>query len=52
MGDQGFSNGAYRHAIAQGQTCLAGGEPDEPGGPGGYAYYGQTEAEFREIVFF
>jgi hypothetical protein len=30
---------------------VRGGEPADEGGPGGYAYYGQTEQEFRENVF-
>ena len=32
-------------------VCEAGGEPQATGGPGGYAYFGQTAAEFRESVF-
>jgi pimeloyl-ACP methyl ester carboxylesterase len=32
-------------------VCEAGGEPARPGGPSGYAYSGQTEAEFRANVF-
>jgi pimeloyl-ACP methyl ester carboxylesterase len=32
-------------------VCEAGGEPSRPGGPGRYAYFGQTEAEFRDNVF-
>jgi pimeloyl-ACP methyl ester carboxylesterase len=50
--DQDFSNGAIDYATEQGQICLTGREPVEPGGPSGYAYYGQTESDFRQIVFF
>jgi pimeloyl-ACP methyl ester carboxylesterase len=32
-------------------VCEAGGEPQTTGGPGGYAFFGQTAAEFRESVF-
>jgi pimeloyl-ACP methyl ester carboxylesterase len=32
-------------------VCEAGGEPQAPGGPGAYAYFGQTLDEFRGSVF-
>jgi pimeloyl-ACP methyl ester carboxylesterase len=30
-------------------ACLAGGQPSEPGGPPGYAYFGQTVDDFKAI---
>jgi pimeloyl-ACP methyl ester carboxylesterase len=33
-------------------ACGGGGEPSSQGGPGGYAYIGQTEAEFDQRSFF
>jgi pimeloyl-ACP methyl ester carboxylesterase len=32
-------------------VCQAGGQPSDPGGPGGYAYLGQTPADFRAVMF-
>jgi pimeloyl-ACP methyl ester carboxylesterase len=32
-------------------ACDAGGEPSTQGGPGGYAYFGQTDAEFGALGF-
>jgi pimeloyl-ACP methyl ester carboxylesterase len=32
-------------------VCEAGGEPQATGGPGGYAWFGETTADFRESVF-
>ena len=44
-----------RAQIALGPTrdlCQAGGEPSEPGGPPGYAYYGQpTPQDFKAVMF-
>jgi pimeloyl-ACP methyl ester carboxylesterase len=44
-----------RAQVAFGPTrdaCLAGGEPVEPGGPSGYAYFGQpTTADFTAVMF-
>jgi pimeloyl-ACP methyl ester carboxylesterase len=44
-----------RAQVAFGPTrdaCLAGGEPVDPGGPSGYAYFGQpTEADFIAVMF-
>jgi pimeloyl-ACP methyl ester carboxylesterase len=45
--DQGYSQRTVQQSFAQGQVCLAGGDPAEPG----YAYYGQSEADFRGNVF-
>lgn len=51
--DQGFSGEALGSATAdQGATCLAGGEPAEPGGPGGYAYTARSREGFIKLVFF
>jgi pimeloyl-ACP methyl ester carboxylesterase len=49
--DQGFSDRTVQQSFDQGSRCLTGGEPSEDGGPGGYAFYGQTEQEFRDNVF-
>ena len=42
---------ALEHFYAGQVVCEAGGEPVQPGGPGAYAYFGQTEADFRANVF-
>jgi pimeloyl-ACP methyl ester carboxylesterase len=31
--------------------CQRGGEPSDPGGPGGYAYFGQSAADFEAAMF-
>ena len=49
--DQGFTNRSIAEANEQGLACAAGGEPAEPGGPGGYAYFAQTEEEWRSFMF-
>ena len=33
-----------QEGAVQGLVCLGGGQPSEPRGPGGYAYFGQTAA--------
>jgi len=35
----------------QALDCAAGGQPAEPGGPSGYAYFGRSEADFQQNVF-
>jgi pimeloyl-ACP methyl ester carboxylesterase len=42
---------AFEQFYASRVVCLAGGQPLQPGGPGGYAFMGQTDAEFGEIGF-
>lgn len=51
---------SYSHQVSQRsfqqfyrarEVCLAGGEPAGPSGPGGYAYFGQTSAEFKGNMF-
>lgn len=49
--DQGYSSRAIQQSLAQGADCAPGGEPAETGAPGGYAFYGRSEADFRENVF-
>jgi pimeloyl-ACP methyl ester carboxylesterase len=41
----------FRQFYANRQLCEAGGEPATHGGPGGYAYFGATVAEFRATGF-
>jgi pimeloyl-ACP methyl ester carboxylesterase len=43
--------GAFELFYASRIVCDAGGEPSTSGGPGGYAYFGQTEAEFQASAF-
>lgn len=42
---------AFEHFYTNRTVCEAGGQPAHPGGPSGYAYFGQSEAEFRASVF-
>jgi pimeloyl-ACP methyl ester carboxylesterase len=42
---------AFQHFYTNRTVCEAGGEPSGPAGPDGYAYFGQTDAEFRANVF-
>lgn len=49
--DQGYSSRTIEQSVRQGADCLSGGEPAYSGGPPGYAYFGRTEAEFRDNVF-
>jgi pimeloyl-ACP methyl ester carboxylesterase len=43
--------GAFEQFYASRVVCDAGGEPSTSGGPGGYAYFAQTEAEFQASNF-
>jgi pimeloyl-ACP methyl ester carboxylesterase len=49
--DQGFSQRVGQQSAEQAQVCATGGEEAEPGGPGSYAYYGQTPEDFHGNVF-
>lgn len=49
--DQGYSPQSVEQSLQQARDCASGGEPAEPGGPTGYAYFGRTEAEFVANVF-
>jgi pimeloyl-ACP methyl ester carboxylesterase len=42
---------AFQQFYRTREVCLEGGEPAKPGGPGEYAYFGQTEADFRANLF-
>jgi pimeloyl-ACP methyl ester carboxylesterase len=42
---------AFRDFYTNRTVCEAGGQPARAGGPGGYAYFGQTGADFRANVF-
>jgi pimeloyl-ACP methyl ester carboxylesterase len=43
--------GAFEQFYASRAVCDAGGEPSTTGGPGGYAYFDQSEAEFQASAF-
>jgi pimeloyl-ACP methyl ester carboxylesterase len=45
--DQGASPLALQTAGAASLKCAGGGEDAKPGGPPGYAYYGETEQDYR-----
>lgn len=49
--DQGFTTRSIQEANEQGLVCATGGEPAEPGEPGGYAYFAQTKGEWRDFMF-
>ena len=49
--DQGFTNRSLQEANEQGLACTLGGEPAEPGQPGGYAYFAQTASEWKSFMF-
>lgn len=49
--DQGFSARSLQEANEQGLACATGGEPAEPGQPGGYAYFAQTDDEWKSFMF-
>lgn len=49
--DRDFSSRTIQQGVQEGGDCAQGGEPSDPGGPGGYAYFGRTETEFQENVF-
>ena len=42
---------AFEQFYANRTACDAGGEQSVAGGPGGYAYFGQTDAEFQASAF-
>jgi pimeloyl-ACP methyl ester carboxylesterase len=42
---------AFGHFYTNRTVCEAGGEPSQPSGPGGYAYFGQSDAELRANLF-
>lgn len=48
--DQGFTTAAEQSFAMAGRSCLTGGE-QSPQGSGGYAYFGQTEDDFRAEFF-
>lgn len=49
--DQGYSARSVEQATQQAIDCAPGGEPAEPGGPTGYAYFGRTRSDFQQNVF-
>jgi pimeloyl-ACP methyl ester carboxylesterase len=49
--DQGFSEDATADGLMQGGKCAQGGEPAEPGGPGGYAYFASSPDDSRALLF-
>jgi pimeloyl-ACP methyl ester carboxylesterase len=51
LANRGYTRPALQESFVQGAVCTAGGEESEPGGPGGYAFYGQTPETWRPLVF-
>lgn len=49
--DSDYSARSIEQSMKQGADCIPGGEPAETDGPSGYAYFGATEADFRQNVF-
>jgi pimeloyl-ACP methyl ester carboxylesterase len=49
--DQGVSDAALSAFGAAGVACATGGEAPEPGSPSGYAAFGETDEEFRALMF-
>lgn len=49
--DQGYSNRSIEQSVQQGVDCTPSGQPAEPGGPGGYAYFGREDEDFQQNVF-
>jgi hypothetical protein len=45
------TNRGTTEGLQEGGVCALGGQPSEPGGPSGYAYFGQTEADWRIDYF-
>jgi pimeloyl-ACP methyl ester carboxylesterase len=48
--DQGQAPLLASEALKTGLVCASGGEPAEGGGPGGYAYFGQTPEDSRAMM--
>jgi pimeloyl-ACP methyl ester carboxylesterase len=48
----GYSTPALRESFIQGGVCTRGGEEKRPGGPGGYAFYGQRPEDLEGMSFF
>jgi pimeloyl-ACP methyl ester carboxylesterase len=49
--DQGPTALGLVEAVKEGAICALGGQPSDPGGPRGYAYFGQTAADWRRDYF-
>jgi pimeloyl-ACP methyl ester carboxylesterase len=49
--DQGSSQTAITEFLKTGAVCASGGQPAEPGEPSGYAFFGQTNADFQAAMF-
>lgn len=49
--NQDSSEVARNEFGATAAVCARGGEPADEGGPGGYAYFGQTEDDFKGAMF-
>jgi pimeloyl-ACP methyl ester carboxylesterase len=45
--DQGFTPSGLAFGVTQGAICGLGGQPSDPGRASGYAYFAQTDAEWR-----
>jgi alpha-beta hydrolase superfamily lysophospholipase len=51
LANGGYTPAALGESFEQGATCATGGEPAEPGGPGGYAFYGSPESDWQRLAF-
>ena len=49
--DQGQTPLLLSESSKTGLVCAAGGQPAEGGGPGGYAYFGQTSEDSRAMMY-
>jgi pimeloyl-ACP methyl ester carboxylesterase len=49
--DQGPTLRGVTEGLQEGVVCLLGGQQSEPGGPGQYAYFGQTPADWQADYF-
>jgi pimeloyl-ACP methyl ester carboxylesterase len=49
--DQGQTPLLLSESVKTGLVCATGGQPAEGGGPGGYAYFGQTPEDSRAMMY-
>jgi len=49
--DQDPTSVGTQEGLSEGLECALGGQPSYPGGPGGYAYFGQTTADWERDYF-
>lgn len=51
LANQGYTPQSLQESFVQGGVCTRGGEPAEEGAPTGYAYYAQTPATWKPLLF-